>query len=98
MMVLATALEASIPEITGQIVDALFSAVREKETAILYSLTLFIVISLSSLFALTSTSASSWVSNKVVMNLRVSMFSKLLKLPKAYFDNNPKNIKEYTPF
>ncbi len=88
MMVLATALEASIPEITGQIVDALFSAVREKETAILYSLTLFIVISLSSLFALTSISASSWVSNQVVMNLRVDMFSKLLKLPKAYFDNN----------
>ncbi len=88
MMVLATTLEASIPEITGQIVDALFSAVREKETAILYSLTLFIVISLSSLFALTSTSVSSWVSNKVVMNLRVGMFSKLLKLPKAYFDNN----------
>ncbi|SVE11874.1 uncharacterized protein METZ01_LOCUS464728, partial [marine metagenome] len=88
MMVLATTLEASIPEITGQIVDALFSTVREKETAILYSLTLFIVIALSSLFALTSTSVSSWVSNKVVMNLRVGMFSKLLKLPKAYFDNN----------
>ena len=44
VMVLATTLEASIPEITGQIVDALFSTVREKETAILYSLTLFIVI------------------------------------------------------
>ena len=88
MMVIATTLEASIPEITGQIVDALFSSIREEETALLYSLILFVVIALSSLFALTSISASSWISNRVVMDLRVSMFSKLLKLPKAYFDNN----------
>jgi len=88
MMVFATALEASIPEITGQIIDTLFGVERSNNKALLYSLTLFIVIALSSLFALTSVSASSWISNKVIMDLRVDMFSKLLKLPKAYFDKN----------
>jgi len=88
MMVFATALEASIPEITGQIIDTLFGIERSNDSAIFYSLALFAIIVLSSLFALTSVSASSWVSNKVIMNLRVDMFAKLLKLPKAYFDKN----------
>ena len=88
MMVFATALEASIPEITGQIIDTLFGVGRSNEEALLYSLTLFAVIALSSLFALTSVSASSWISNKFIMDLRVDMFAKLLKLPKSYFDKN----------
>ncbi len=88
MMVFATALEASIPEITGQIIDTLFGVGHSNDVALLYSLTLFAVIALSSLFALTSVSASSWISNKVIMDLRVDMFAKLLKLPKAYFDKN----------
>ena len=88
MMVFATVLEASIPEITGQIVDTLFAVERSNEEALFYSLTLFAVIALSSLFALTSVSASSWISNKVIMDLRVGMFAKLLKLPKTYFDKH----------
>ena len=88
MMVFATILEASIPEITGQIVDTLFAVERSNEEALFYSLTLFTVIALSSLFALTSISASSWISNKVIMDLRVDMFAKLLKLPKSYFDKH----------
>ena len=81
MMVFATILEASIPEITGQIIDTLFGVERSNESALFYSLTLFAVIALSSLFALTSVSASSWISNKVIMDLRVDMFAKFLKLP-----------------
>jgi len=88
MMIFATILEASIPEITGQIVDTLFIGERPIDAAFKFSLALFLVISLSSIFALTSISASSWISKKVVMDLRVEMFSKLLKLPKAYFDKN----------
>ena len=88
MMVLATALETSIPDILGRIVDTLFVVERSNELALFYSLIIFSVYALSSLFALTAVSASSWVSNKVIMDLRVDMFSKLLKLPKAYFDKN----------
>jgi ATP-binding cassette, subfamily B, bacterial MsbA len=88
MMVFATVLETSIPEITGQIVDTLFSSNRSSDAAFLYSLILFIVIAMSSIFALISISASSWISNKVILDLRVEMFKKILKLPKVYFDNN----------
>jgi len=89
MMMLATALQSAIPEITGQIVDEIFASERSESSAFLYALALFGVIVLSSIFALTSTAASSWVSNKVIMDLRETMFAKLLKLPKSYFDQNP---------
>ncbi len=88
MMVFATVLETSIPEITGQIVDTLFSSNRSSDAAFTYSVILFIVIAMSSIFALISISASSWISNKVILDLRVDMFAKLLKLPKTYFDKN----------
>ena len=88
LMILSTALETALPEITGRIVDNLFTTERSKDSAFIYSIILFGVITLSSLFALTSTSLSSWVSNKVIMDLRVNMFSKLLRLPKSYFDKN----------
>jgi subfamily B ATP-binding cassette protein MsbA len=82
MMVFATLLETAIPEITGQIVDTLFSNNRSSNKAFYYSVILFSVIALSSLFALTSISASSWIS-KSIIDLRVDMFSKLIKLPKT---------------
>ena len=90
MMVFATLLETAIPEITGQIVDTLFTSTRTSDQALFYSLILTSVIAISSLFALISISASSWISNKVILDLRVDMFSKLLKLPKTYFDKNTK--------
>ncbi|NYT52090.1 MAG: ATP-binding cassette domain-containing protein [Candidatus Vesicomyosocius endoextente] len=89
MMIIATVIESSVPEITGRIVDELFATERKSETAFIYALTLLGVIVLSSLFALTSTAVSSWVSNKVIMDLRTIMFTKLLKLPKSYLDQNP---------
>ncbi len=85
----ATALESSIPEITGRIVDNLFTTERSNQTSLLYALALFGVMLLSTVFAMTSTAASTWVSNKVIMDLRVDMFAKLLKLPKSYFDQHP---------
>ena len=88
MMVFATLLETAIPEITGRIVDTLFSSNRSGNKAFSYSLILFSVIALSSIFALISVSASSWISNKVILDLRINMFSKLIRLPKSYFDKN----------
>ena len=88
MMVFATVLETTIPEITGQIVDTLFSVERSTDSAKFYSIALFSIISISSLCSLTALSAGSWISNKVILDLRVDMFTKLLKLPKNYFDQN----------
>ena len=88
MMVFATALETAIPEITGQIVDTLFGINRSGESAQFYSILLFGTISISAISTLIALSAGSWISNKVVVDLRVDMFSKLIKLPKSYFDKN----------
>ncbi|SMM98164.1 Lipid A export ATP-binding/permease protein MsbA [uncultured Candidatus Thioglobus sp.] len=90
MMVLATVLESAIPEMTGRIVDDIFKETgRDAQTALLYAGILLSVFIVSSLFALSSTTVSSWVSNKVIMDLRGDMFAKLLKLPKSYFDQHP---------
>ena len=88
LMILATVLESSIPEITGQIVDKLFNNGRSLNQTLLYSFLIFGVISLSALFSLISLSTGSWVANKVVMDIRILMFEKLLTLPKKYFDEN----------
>ncbi|WP_416653061.1 ABC transporter ATP-binding protein [Candidatus Pseudothioglobus sp. Uisw_086] len=85
---MATALEATIPEITGQIVDTLFTTERSNASAKFYSIALFSIISISSLCTLIALSAGSWISNKVILDLRVDMFSKLIRLPKSYFDKN----------
>ena len=87
-MVIATALETAIPEMTGQIVDNLFQNERDQSQSLFFAVILFIVLLLSGIFALISTATSSWVSNKVIMDLRVEMFEKLMYLPKKYFDNN----------
>lgn len=88
MMVLATTLESSIPEITGRIIDDVFTSEHNTQAALLYAGVLFGIIMMSSLFTLSSTAASSWVSNRVIMDLRTDMFAKLLKLPKKYFDQH----------
>ena len=88
LMVFATALETAIPEITGQIVDTLFGSDRSDKTARFYSILLFGTIAISALSTLVALGSGSWISNKVILDLRVDMFSKLISLPKAYFDKN----------
>ena len=88
LMVFATALETAIPEITGQIIDTLFGSDRSNETARFYSILLFGTITISALSTLIALSSGSWISNKVILDLRIDMFSKLIKLPKTYFDKN----------
>ena len=88
LMVFATALETAIPEITGQIIDNLFGSDRSNETARFYSILLFGTITISALSTLIALSSGSWISNKVILDLRIDMFSKLITLPKAYFDKN----------
>ena len=88
LMVFATALETAIPEITGQIIDTLFGSDRSNETARFYSILLFGTITISALSTLIALSSGSWISNKVILDLRIDMFSKLITLPKTYFDKN----------
>jgi len=92
LMILATALETTIPEITGQIVDELFTQDRSPSKTILFASILFSVFLLSSLFSIASTATSAWVSNVVVMKIRIEMFNKLLHLPKSYLDKENSGV------
>jgi subfamily B ATP-binding cassette protein MsbA len=99
MMILASALESAIPEITGMIIDELFLSEETSDSkSFIYASLLFGIITLSSIFAFISISASSWISSKVIMKIRHEMFDKLMKLPKSYFDKHSlgKSISKFT--
>ena len=85
-MIFAAILETAVPETIGQSIDILFSESRTTEDSYLFALTLFSILLFAGIFVLISSAASSWVANKVIMQLRIEMFSKLIKLPKSYFD------------
>ena len=85
-MIFAAILETAVPETIGQSIDVLFSESRTTEDSYLFALTLFSILLFAGIFVLISSAASSWVANKVIMQLRIEMFSKLIKLPKSYFD------------
>ena len=85
-MIFAAILETAVPETIGQSIDVLFSETRTTEDSYLFALTLFSILLFAGIFVLISSAASSWVANKVIMQLRIEMFSKLIKLPKSYFD------------
>jgi len=90
MMAFATALGSLIPEAVGQITDNLFVNKGNGDEALFYALALFGIITANSLFSLFAIAVSSWMSNKVIMDLRSDIFAKLLRLPKSYFDQNTK--------
>lgn len=85
LMILATALESALPEVTGRIIDNLFNN-NDSSQSLFYGSLIFIIIFISSVFALISTSSSAWISSKIIMQIRVDMFAKLLNFPKTYFD------------
>ena len=85
-MIFAAILETAVPETIGQSIDVLFSESRTTEDSYLFALTLFSILLFAGIFVLISSAASAWVANKVIMQLRIEMFSKLIKLPKSYFD------------
>jgi len=87
LMIVASAMESAVPELTGRIVDNLFTDNATRETAFIFSIGLFLIMFLGALFSIASFAGSTWVSNKVIMDIRVDMFSKLIQLPKTYFDN-----------
>lgn len=82
-------LTSSLPEITGRIVDELFTQdSTSANNALFYSLILLGITVFNTLFTLIHTASNSWVSNQVIANIRQDMFAKILKLPQSYFDQN----------
>ena len=88
-VIIASLLTSTLPEITGRIVDNLFTEnSKSDESALLYATILLMVSLLMNLFTLIHTASNSWVSNQIIATIRQTMFAKLLNLPQSYFDQN----------
>jgi len=87
-MVIVAATEPILPAMLKPLLDGVF--VEKNEATMrwmpLAIIALFIVRGLGEYLASYSIN---WVGNKVVMDLRNAMFSRLLELPTPYYDDNP---------
>ena len=68
-------------------VDQLFVE-KDDEMMIIIPVLIFIVFFISGVASFIGNSCMHWVSNRVVMDLRQDMFSRLLELPVEYFDRH----------
>ncbi|MBC8022854.1 MAG: lipid A export permease/ATP-binding protein MsbA [Burkholderiales bacterium] len=84
-MIVGGLADASIVQLVGPLIDELFVH-RNRSLAILLPLGIVAVFLVSGLASFASGYATQWVSQKVILDLRLAMFSKLLRLPPAYYD------------
>jgi subfamily B ATP-binding cassette protein MsbA len=77
--------DAALVKLTGPLIDELFVH-RNQSLVILLPLAIVAVFVVSGLASFVSGYANQWVANKVILDLRREMFSKVLRLPPAYFD------------
>jgi len=96
-MVIFAATEPALPALMQPMLDGSF--IEKDETMItLVPLLLVLLYLVRGIASFTSTVALNWVSNRVVMDLRVEMANQLLHLPNQYYDNHPtgKTISKLT--
>ena len=87
-MVVGGLADAALVKLTGPLIDELFVR-HNRSLAILLPLGIIGVFLVSGIASFTSGYSSSWVSSKVILDLRLAMFAKVLRLPPAYFDEVP---------
>lgn len=96
-MVIFAATEPALPALMQPMLDGSF--IEKDETMIMLVPILLILLYLvRGVASFTTTVAINWVSNKVIMDLRIEMAQRLLTLPNAYYDSHPtgKTISKLT--
>ena len=84
-MVVGGLADAAIVKVVGPLVNELFVH-RNRDLAILLPLAVVAVFFASGLASFASGFSMQWVAQKVILDLRRAMFTKVLRLPPAYFD------------
>jgi len=84
-MVVGGLADAAIVKVVGPLVNELFVR-RNRELAILLPLLVVAVFFVSGLASFASGFFMQWTAQHVILDLRRAMFSKVLRLPPAYFD------------
>ena len=90
-MVIFAATEPALPALMQPMLDGSF--IKKDETMIvLVPILLVLLYFVRGIASFTTTVGLSWVSGKVIMDLRSEMFQRLLTLPNHYYDNHPTGI------
>jgi len=96
-MVVFAATEPALPALMQPMLDGSF--IEKDETMMtLVPILLILLYLVRGIASFTTAVAINWVSNKVIMDLRVDMTQRLLTLPNSYYDNHPtgKTISKLT--
>jgi subfamily B ATP-binding cassette protein MsbA len=87
-MIVAASTEPMLPALIKPLLDSGFSAASAVAwPPIVYALTIVALFVVRGALNFVSDYCMSWVSNRVVLDLRNAMFSRLVRLPTRYFDD-----------
>jgi ATP-binding cassette, subfamily B, bacterial MsbA len=87
-MVLAAATEPLFPAIIKPLLDGGFAQGGPTWPPLAFAAAIVGVFVIRGVFTFTSSYCITWVANKVVLDLRSAMFSRLVRFPTSYFDDN----------
>jgi len=86
-MVGAAAMEPLLPALIRPLLDSGFSPAKAAWPPIAYAGAIVVLFIVRGVLNFVSDYCMSWVSNRVVLDLRSAMFSRLVRLPTRYFDD-----------
>jgi subfamily B ATP-binding cassette protein MsbA len=87
-MVAAAATEPLFPALIKPLLDGGFGAGAPAFPPLVFAGAIIAVFVVRGIFTFTSSYCLTWVANKVVLDLRTAMFSRLVRLPAKFFDDN----------
>jgi subfamily B ATP-binding cassette protein MsbA len=86
-MVAAAATEPLFPALIKPLLDGGFAAGGPAYPPLVFAAAIIAVFVVRGIFTFTSSYCLTWVANKVVLDLRAAMFSRLVRLPAKFFDD-----------
>jgi subfamily B ATP-binding cassette protein MsbA len=88
-MMLAAATEPLFPALIKPLLDGGFAAGEGSYPPAAFAGAIVGVFLVRGILTFTSSYCMNWVANKVVLDLRAAMFSRLVRFPTRFFDDNP---------
>jgi ATP-binding cassette, subfamily B, bacterial MsbA len=87
-MMMAAATEPLLPALIKPLLDGGFAAGAPTYPPLAFALAIVAVFAIRGILTFTSSYCLTWVSNKVVLDLRAAMFGRLVRLPAKFFDDH----------
>jgi ATP-binding cassette, subfamily B, bacterial MsbA len=87
-MIAAAATEPLFPALIKPLLDAGFGSTMPSTPPILFAGAIIAIFLVRGILTFTSAYLMSWVSSRVILDLRTAMFDRLLKLPTRFYNDN----------